>query len=299
MNSIELGEAEPSSAPSRTGASGGVAQVEGVDGGVAELLSPATEIKVYLSVVIPAYNEERRLLDTLVRVHDYLSHRDFSFEILVVDDGSADGTARIVDRFAQEHDGVRLIRNDRNRGKGYSVQHGVLSAWGRDILFSDADLSTPIEECERLLPCISSGEYDIAIGSRAMAESNLELRQPFYREWMGRTFNRIVQHLTVRGIVDTQCGFKAFRGDVARQLFRKQTLTGFAFDVEILFLAQKAGFKIMEVPITWRNSADSRLNPVRDSLRMLREVMIIRLNDWRGVYEEPEEHVEMIKEDHV
>lgn len=299
MNSIELGETEPSSAPGGPGASGGAAQAEDPAGGAGQLSAPTTAIKTYLSVVIPAYNEERRLLDTLARVHEYLSHRDFSFEILVVDDGSEDDTAGIVERFAQEHEGVRLICNDRNRGKGYSVRHGVLSAWGRDILFSDADLSTPIEECERLLPCISSGEYDIAIGSRAMAESNLEVRQPFYREWMGRMFNRIVQRLTVRGIVDTQCGFKAFRGDVARQLFQKQTLTGFAFDVEILFLAQKAGFNIMEVPITWRNSADSRLNPVRDSLRMLREVITVRCNDWRGIYEEPAEHVEMIKEDHV
>lgn len=246
-----------------------------------------TEIRVYLSIVIPAYNEEKRLLATLERVHDYMSRRDFSFEIVVVDDGSKDDTVGVVERFSEERSGVRLLRNEGNRGKGHSVQHGVLESRGRDVLFSDADLSTPIEECDRLLPYISSGQYDIAIGSRALPESSLEVRQPFYREWMGRMFNKAVQRLAVPGISDTQCGFKAFRGDVARRLFRLQKVEGFAFDVELLFLARKYGYTIREVPVRWINSPDSRVNAVRDSSRMLRELMTLRWNDWRGLYEEP------------
>jgi len=248
--------------------------------------------QVYLSIVIPAFNEEKRLPHSLEAICRYMEERDFSFEIIVVDDGSRDGTARLVEDFAERHEAVRLVRNDRNRGKGYSVQHGVLVSGGRDILFTDADLSTPIEECEKLLPLVSSGEFDIVIGSRALPESRLEIRQPFYREWMGRMFNRMVQRIAVPGIWDTQCGFKVFRGEVARRLFSKQRLSGFAFDVEILFLARKFGYTICEVPVVWRNSPDSRVSATRDSWRMLRELLVIRWNDWRGLYEETTEEME-------
>jgi len=243
--------------------------------------------KVYLSIIIPAFNEENRILGSLQTIHQYMGRRDFTFEVIVVDDGSRDGTQTVVEEFGRSHGGVRLVQNGQNRGKGYSVRHGVRVATGRDILFSDADLSTPVGECERLLPFISSGEFDVAIGSRALPESRLEIRQPFYREWMGRMFNKVVQKVAVPGIVDTQCGFKAFRGAVARRVFRMQKLDGFAFDVEILYLARKLGYTIREVPVTWRNSPDSRVNASRDSMKMLRELFLIRLNDLRGLYEYP------------
>ncbi|NCO35407.1 MAG: glycosyltransferase family 2 protein [Armatimonadetes bacterium] len=243
--------------------------------------------KVYLSIIIPAFNEENHILGSLQTIHQYMGRRDFTFEVIVVDDGSRDGTQTVVEEFGRSHGGVRLVQNGQNRGKGYSVRHGVRVATGRDILFSDADLSTPVGECERLLPFISSGEFDVAIGSRALPESRLEIRQPFYREWMGRMFNKVVQKVAVPGIVDTQCGFKAFRGAVARRVFRMQKLDGFAFDVEILYLARKLGYTIREVPVTWRNSPDSRVNASRDSMKMLRELFLIRLNDLRGLYEYP------------
>jgi dolichyl-phosphate beta-glucosyltransferase len=254
-------------------------------GGGAGTTAVDSQIKVYLSIIIPAYNEENRLPATLQRILEYMALRDFSYEIVVVDDGSRDGTCDYVQGLAEKHETVRLVRNGMNRGKGYSVRHGVLESRGRDILFSDADLSTPIEECERLLPCISSGEFDIAIGSRAMAESRLEIRQPWYRERMGRVFNWLVRKVTGLGdIPDTQCGFKCFRGEAARYLFGKQRIEGFAFDAEILYLAKKFGYRIKQVPIRWLNSADSRVHVVKHSIQMLKDLIKMRLADRRGVY---------------
>ena len=157
---------------------------------------------------------------------------------------------------------------------------------GRDVLFSDADLSTPIEEMERLLPLISRGDCDIAIASRALPESNLSVRQPPHRELMGRTFNKFVQKIAVPGIVDTQCGFKAFRGDVAKRLFSMAQIDGFGFDPEILYLALKFGYRIREVPVTWHHCDNSRVNPFSAPFAMLRELAQVRWNDVRGLYDE-------------
>jgi dolichyl-phosphate beta-glucosyltransferase len=246
-----------------------------------------TQIKVYLSIIIPAYNEENRLPATLRRILEYMALRDFSYEILVVDDGSRDGTCDYVERVAEKYETVRLVRNGMNRGKGYSVRHGVLEAQGRDVLFSDADLSTPIEECEHLLPYISSGDYDIAIGSRGFAESRLEIRQPWHRERMGKIFNWLVRKVTkLDDIPDTQCGFKCFRGEAARHLFRKQRIEGFAFDAEILYLARKFGYRIQQVPIRWLNSPDSRVHVVRHSMQMLKDLLKMRWADRRGLYDD-------------
>ncbi len=255
---------------------------------------PSRVVKCYLSILIPAYNEEKRLPDTLEAVADYLKKRDFSHELLVVDDGSRDQTRDVVREFAQTRPWVRLVSYDDdagkplNRGKGFAIRAGVEAAVGRDILFSDADLSTPIEDMERLLPPISRGDCDIAIASRALPESNLAVHQPKHRELMGRTFNKIVQLLAVPGVQDTQCGFKAFRGDVAKRLFALAQIEGFGFDPEILFLASKYGYRTREIPVTWRHCDNSRVNPLTAPISMLRELLEIRWNDARGMYDEDE-----------
>jgi dolichyl-phosphate beta-glucosyltransferase len=253
---------------------------------------PSRVVKCYLSILVPAYNEEKRLPATLEAIADYLAVRDFSHELVVIDDGSKDGTRDVVREFARDRPWVRLVQyddehgNPLNRGKGFAVRAGVEAAVGRDIIFSDADLSTPIEEMERLLPPISRGDCDVAIASRALPESNLAVHQPIHREFMGRTFNKIVQKLAVPGVLDTQCGFKAFRGDVAKRLFGMSQIDGFGFDPEILFLANKLGYKIREIPVTWRHRDNSRVNPLTAPLGMIRELFEIRWNDARGLYDE-------------
>lgn len=254
--------------------------------------TPAAPTACYLSLIVPAFNEERRLPATLKRIAEYMATRDFSYELLVVDDGSRDATRDVVRRFASTHDGVRLVQYDDekgrpfNRGKGYAIRQGVLASAGRDVLFSDADLSTPIEEMEKLLPPIARGECDIAIASRALPESDLAQHQPWYREMMGRTFNKVVQAVIGTTIVDTQCGFKAFRGEVARRIFMRAQVDGFGFDTEIIYLARKFGYRVEEIGVTWRHQDDSRVNPLLAPLAMLREVFEVRLNDMRGMYEE-------------
>ena len=254
-------------------------------------VTPPLPIQPYLSLIIPAYNEEQRLPATLTRVAEYLALRDFSYELIVVDDGSRDGTRNLVRDFAGGREWVRLLGYDAhghaaNRGKGFAVRQGVLHAGGRDVLFSDADLSTPIEEMEKLLAPISKGDCDVAIASRALPESVLAVHQPWYRELMGRSFNKAVQTIAVPGIVDTQCGFKAFRGDVARRLFSLAQIDGFGFDTEILFLAQKFGYRLREIPVRWEHRDDSRVSPLTAPFNMMRELVTVRLNDMRGLYEE-------------
>ncbi|HEX9996182.1 MAG TPA: dolichyl-phosphate beta-glucosyltransferase [Abditibacterium sp.] len=253
---------------------------------------PSRVVKCYLSILVPAYNEEKRLPLTLETIADYLATRDFSHELIVIDDGSHDQTRQVVRDFAEDRPWIRLVHYDDehgaalNRGKGFAIRAGVEAAVGRDILFSDADLSTPIEEMERLLPPISRGDCDVAIASRALPESNLAIHQPAHRELMGRTFNKIVQKMAVPGVKDTQCGFKAFRGDVAKRLFGLAHIDGFGFDPEILFLANKFGYKIREIPVTWRHCDNSRVNPLTAPISMLRELFEIRWNDARGLYDE-------------
>lgn len=248
--------------------------------------------KPLVSVVIPAYNEERRLPHTLQRVDAYLKAQTYASEIVVVDDGSTDETTRVVETFAQEHPLIRLIKND-HRGKGYTVRTGMLAAKGHIVLFSDADLSTPIEDLEKLMPWFERG-YDIVIGSREGAGAQ-RIKEPFYRHLMGRGFNFIVQLLTVRGIEDTQCGFKAFRDEVAQDVFSRMLLYGensqkisggmvTAFDVEALFIGYKAGYRIKEVPVRWQYGTETKVNPLRDSYRNFRDVIQVRWNDVRGLY---------------
>lgn len=235
----------------------------------------ATPIRA-LSIIIPAYNEAGRLGPTLDRVLGWIAQRGIDAEILVVDDGSKDGTVALVEAHpACDGQRLRCIRNGQNRGKGYSVGHGVRVALGQRILFSDADLSTPIEEYDRLAPHLERG-VDIAIGSRALAGADIRKHQPFYREFMGRTFNRFVQTLVFPGIRDTQCGFKLFTADAAHRCFELRHIDGFAFDVEVLYIARRLGLLVAEVPIVWENDDASRVSPIRHSMQMFRDIMRIR-----------------------
>ena len=251
--------------------------------------APAPE----LSLIVPAYNEEKRLPATLERIAEYLATRDFSYELLVVDDGSRDETARVVLEFGARCPHLHLLQYADlggrivNRGKGFAVRTGMLASRGRYVLFSDADLSTPIEEMERLLPLIQSGQCDIAIASRALPGSNLTVHQPWHREAMGRTFNRLVRLAIGTDVRDTQCGFKALRGDIARRLFGLARIDGFGFDTELIFLAAKLGLRVLEVPVTWRHAEESRVNPLTAPAQMMRELATVRLNDARGLYNEP------------
>jgi dolichyl-phosphate beta-glucosyltransferase len=229
-------------------------------------------------VVIPAYNEGRRLPPTLEKIQRYLSGRPY--EIVVVDDGSSDDTAaRAVAA------GVTVLSNAGNRGKGYSVRRGMLQARGDRRLMTDADLSTPIEELERLMKKMDEG-YDVVIASRALPESNVEVRQPWYRENSGRLFNFCVRLVALPGLQDTQCGFKLFRAEAAEKAFAPSRLDGFSFDVEALFIARRRGFRIAEVPVTWRNDEATRVGTFKGAVAFA-DLARIRMNDWRGAYDVP------------
>jgi glycosyltransferase involved in cell wall biosynthesis len=249
----------------------------------------------FLSIVIPAYNEERRLPRTLSQVMAYLSKQPFDAEVIVVDDGSEDGTVRVVEELLPVYPNLRLIRND-HRGKAYTVRTGVLAARGHYVLFCDADLATPIEEWAKLQRYLDEG-YDIAIGSREGVGA-VRHGEPWYRHVMGRVFNLIVRLVAVGGFQDTQCGFKAFRHDVAQDIFRRVRLYGedappvkgaavTGFDVELLFIALKRGYRVKEVPVEWHYGTETKVHPLRDSLRNLRDTLMVRWNDLRGAYDAP------------
>ncbi len=246
---------------------------------------------MFLSVVIPAYNEEARLPRTLGRVLDYLGPRAERGEIVVVNDGSRDRTAALAREFAAARSGprvaVRVLDNPGNRGKGYSVRHGMIEARGDWALFSDADLSSPIEECDKLLAATAAGGYDVAIGSRALDRSLIGVHQSVFRENAGRLFNTLMRLATGLPFSDTQCGFKLFRRQAAQQIFRRQRLERFGFDVEVLYLARKLGFRAVEVPVRWDHAAGTTVRMLGDSLDMFLDLGRVRRNDWDRLYEEP------------
>lgn len=227
-----------------------------------------------LGVVIPAYNEANRIADTLHRIHEYLSAQPYTWRVVVVDDGSSDSTADIA-RAILEPAGGLVLSYAPNRGKGHAVRYGMLRTEARYLLFSDADLATPIEEVERLWAAIKEGA-DIAIASRDVPGSHLVRRQSPLREMGGKLFNRCVQLLAVPGIRDTQCGFKLFTCDAAKRIFRLCTIDNFSFDVEVLYIARKLGYRIAEVPVTWRHQEGSKVRFLRDGLRMLKTLFVIR-----------------------
>ena len=224
---------------------------------------------VEISVVIPVYNEENRIVPTLKKIKDYLEKKSYPYEIIVVDDGSKDRTPEIIREIREKDNRVSLIRFLKNRGKGAVVKEGVLSAKGDYILFTDSDLSTPIEELDKLIFYIKEKGYDIAIGSRGLPKSKILIHQPWYREKMGKIFNMFVRLLVIPGIYDTQCGFKLFKGKIARRLFCLQRVSNLAFDVEILYLAKRFGYSVKEIPVHWINSSQSKVHLLSDSSRML------------------------------
>ena len=229
-----------------------------------------------LSVVVPAYNEELRLPRTIEKIEAYLGAGNVEHELILVDDGSVDGTRRVMEAAAKAHPAVRIEVLPHNRGKGRALAVGVEAARGDEVLVTDADLSTPIEELENLQAALDAGA-GVAIGSRALRGSRVEVSQPAYRVLMGKGFNLIVQAVLLPGIWDTQCGFKLFRADVAHSVFENLVTDGFGFDPEVLYRARKRGVKIVEVPVVWRNSAPTKVRAVKSSLDMLRHVIRLRM----------------------
>ncbi|MGH9783619.1 MAG: dolichyl-phosphate beta-glucosyltransferase [Terriglobia bacterium] len=246
---------------------------------------PGSPSHVFLSVVIPAYNETARIVSTLDQVLRFLRSRPETSEVLIVDDGSTDETAQVVEQVCREAPAARLLRNPRNLGKGFAVRNGMLQARGEYLLFSDADLSSPITEADRLLEPLQSG-YDVVFGSRTLKPEWVYPRQPWLRQTAGKAFNLFVRSLTGLPFHDTQCGFKAFRREAARAIFSRQTIPGFGFDVEILYIARRLGYRVLETPVHWANDARTKVRPFRDGSRMFGDLLRIRWNDWGGKYRE-------------
>jgi dolichyl-phosphate beta-glucosyltransferase len=241
-----------------------------------------------LSIIVPAYNEEHRLPKTLDCIVAYVRARPYRAEIIVVEDGSSDATAALVQTYSQKNAEIRLVSNMTNRGKGFSVRHGMLEAHGEIALFTDADLSTPIEEADKLLAALRSrgdaGGNDAAIGSRAIDRKLIAVHQSVLREQAGIFFNRLVRWIMGIGFSDTQCGFKAFRRERCRIIFEQQRIERFGFDPEILFLAKRHGLRVAEVPVRWSHDAGTKVNVAADGMRMILDLLVIRLNAVRGLY---------------
>ncbi|MDE1160576.1 MAG: glycosyltransferase family 2 protein [Acidobacteriaceae bacterium] len=248
-----------------------------------ESTSPACPPR--LSIVIPAYNEAQRIEDTLERVVLAVAQRQWDAEVLVVDDGSTDETIDIIHRWMDRYQYIKLVQNPGNRGKGFSVRNGLLQAAGEIVMFTDADLSAPIEEAERLFKALEAGA-DVAIGSRWLDKQRQIVHQPLYRRFFGRCFNYVTRKFIGLPYKDTQCGFKAFKHDAAQVIFRLQTIERWGFDPEILFIARRLRFKIVEVPVTWGHDERSRISYLKDGMKMLEEMAQIRTNSVRGRYDE-------------
>jgi glycosyltransferase involved in cell wall biosynthesis len=241
-------------------------------------MTPAPE----LSIVIPAFNEELRLPETLSRISSYVRASNRETEVIVVDDGSTDRTADVANSFRGEIQFLRVVANKENRGKGFSVRHGMMEANGRIVLFTDADLSAPIEEADKLLAALA--DHEVAIGSRALNRSLISVRQSVFREYAGMIFNCIVRAILRLPFIDTQCGFKAFRSEPCRVIFQQQRIERFGFDPELLYLARHHGLRSVEIPVRWAHSPATKVSMWRDSIQMFLDVFIIRWNALMGRY---------------
>lgn len=238
------------------------------------------EKEIELSIVIPAYKEEKRIHKILDAIEKYQAKKDFAIETVVVNDGSPDKTAEVAESYSKKISNLHVIDRKKNLGKGATVREGVMAAKGRYIVFSDADNSTPIEQADKLLPFMS--EYEVVIGSRYKNGGKLATPQSLTRRVGSRVLNIIIQILAVPGIRDTQCGFKMFRNDAAREIFKRTTLNNFSFDIEVLAIAKKLGYKIREAGITWYDDPHSTVNPLSDGWRMIKDTWEIR----RGIKSE-------------
>ncbi len=245
------------------------------------------EEPIFLSIIIPAYNEEERLPQTLEEIDRFLRQQSYTYEVLIVENGSTDRTTEVAERFAATHSYVRVLHS--RKGKGAAVKTGVLNARGEYRFICDADLSMPIEEVNKFLPPLLD-DYDIAIASREVPGAR-RYNEPFYRHLEGRIFNFFVRLLAVPGIHDTQCGFKCFKREVALDIFSYQRMDGWSFDVEVLYIARKRGYRLVEVPINWYYKANSRINPIQDAINMFLEVLKIRINAWKGLYDKREDDI--------
>lgn len=238
---------------------------------------------ILVSIVIPAYNEQERISLTLNKIQAYMKGRGLSYEIIVVDDGSTDNTAKLIEAANHKNQRIKLIMNGVNKGKGYSVKNGFMNASGQYLLFSDADLSTPIEEMEKLIAVIDNG-FDGAVGSRGLEESDIQIHQPWYRETMGKIFNILVRSSALKGFKDTQCGFKCFARHAALEICNRQKIERFSFDVEMLYIAKKLGYRVKEVPVRWLNSPQTKVSAIKDSAKMFVDLLKIRIHDLLGKY---------------
>ena len=236
------------------------------------------------SIIIPAYNESQRISASLDKILAYIAEQKWGAEVIVVNDGSRDNTAEIVREYAKSHPIVKLIENPGNRGKGYTVRNGMMHAHGDILLFTDADLSSPIQEAQKLFAAIDKGA-DVTFGSRWLQAELQTERQPFYRQAFGRIFNLLLRIILGLKYKDTQCGFKAFTQKAAHQIFSRQMIDRWGFDPEILFLAEKFGFKVAEVPVEWAHDNRSKINPVTDGAKMFMEMLRVRWADMTGKYD--------------
>jgi dolichyl-phosphate beta-glucosyltransferase len=237
----------------------------------------------YLSIVIPVYNETKRLANSVPKLIEYFEPQDYTYEFVIVDDGSSDGTAEMARELFAPVKNLRVIESRPNRGKGHAVKVGMLAARGKVRLFCDADLSTPLSEIEQFWPFLQSG-YKVVIGSRKMRGASIERHQPLWRESLGKVFTWLTNRIATRDISDITCGFKCFTSDAAQELFSRSVIDDWSFDAEVLFIAQRHGYKIKEVPVKWHDTPGTKVRIIKDATNSLRGLLRIRRNAMRGLY---------------